>query len=209
MKHLIIVLSTCLLTSVVAAQTNEAILVKQAFNKYKSAILNDKAEEALDAVDSRTIKYYTDILDAVKTADSTKIESMSLIDKITVLSIRSRANKEEILAMKGPDLFLYSIKNGMVGKNGVMNNSVGDIIINKDFAKGLLLVNGKKTPLYFHFYKEQRKWKLDITALFPVSNMSLQQMIKQSGKSENEYLLLLLQTLTGKKLGHEIWEPAG
>jgi hypothetical protein len=40
------------------AQRNEIDEVKTSFDSYKSAILNDKGEEAVKYVDNRTIEYY-------------------------------------------------------------------------------------------------------------------------------------------------------
>ncbi len=186
-------------------QGTEENLVKDAFNNYKSAILNDKGEEALGYIDAKTIKYYTDILETVKKADSATGNSLSLIDKITVFSIRHRATKEEVMKMDGKGLFVYAIKKGMVGKNSVANNSIGDVTIDKEFAKGQLIVSGQKTPLYFHFYKELGQWKLNLISLFPVSNIAFRKMVEDSGENENDYLFMLLETLTGKKPGAGIW----
>lgn len=110
------------------------------------------------------------------------------------------------MAMSGNDLFVYAIKNGMVGKNSVVNNTIGEVLINGMFAKGQLLVKGKKAPLYFHFYKETDQWKLDLTSLFPASNLLFKQMVEESGETENEYLFSLLEMLTGKKPGQQIWQ---
>ena len=189
------------------AQTAEKELVRKTFENYKAAILNDNAKEAFKNIDSRTEKYYTEILDEVKNADSIKINSMSLIDKVTILSVRSKAKKSEILAMQGSQLFLYAIENGMVGKNSVSNNGIGEITINNNFAKGKLKVNGKEVPFYFHFYNEQGQWKLDLTSLFPASNMAFKAMVKESELEENEYLFSLLEIMNGSKPSSSIWEP--
>lgn len=189
------------------AQTNDIADIKKIFEQYKSAILNDKAEVALNSIDNRSIDYYKGILSEVKKADSNKISTMSLMDKITVLGIRARATKQEIINMKGSDAFLFAIRNGMVGKSSVVNNSVGEITVDNNFAKGELLVKGNKTPIYFHFYKESEGWKLNLTELFSLGNSSLKQMFQESGKSENEYLLEILSLLSGKTLGYEIWQP--
>ena len=189
------------------AQTNDTADIKKVFKEYKSAILNDQANDALNAIDKKTINYYKSILSEVKTADSNKISAMSSIDKITVLGIRAMATNQEILDMQDSDAFLFAIKNGLVGKNSVINNSVGDITVDKNFAKGELLVQGKKTAVFFHFYKESEGWKLNLTELFSLANMSLKKMIKNSGKTENEYLIVILGLLSGKTLTSEIWNP--
>lgn len=189
------------------AQQFDSMLVKEVFQHYKDAILKDKASDALQTIDSRTKKYYTDILHIVKKADSIGIDSLELIDKITVLRIRAGASREEIRAMQGMDVFLYAIKKGMVGKSSVVNNEIGEIKISGNFAKGQLVVSEQKTPFNFHFYKEEGTWKLDLTSLFGISNAAFKNMIKESGEEENSYLLGLLESLTGKKITSKIWQP--
>jgi len=188
-------------------QKNEEKPVKMSFNCYKIAILNDKGEEAVKYVDSRTIKYYSDILELVKTADSTKIEILSILDKLMVFSIRHRTSKNDILSFDGKSLLVYAIKSGMVGKNSVANNSIGNIIMEKDFAKGQFITNRQKSPFYFHFYKEEGQWKIDLTSLFSVSTIAFKKMADESKKNQNDYLFSLLEMITGKKPGAEIWQP--
>ncbi len=208
MKHIIFYFVLAFFTPTVSlAQVSEKDQVKKTFDHYKSAILNDEAEAALKTIDLKTRNYYTDILKTVKTADSTQIASRSLVDKITVLGIRARANKEEILKMQGTDAFLFAIRNGMVGKNSVSNNSVGEITIDKNFAKGELVVQGNKTPVFFHFYKEEDGWKLNLTELFALSNMALKNMLKDSELPEDQAILQLVGVAAGKELTTEIFKP--
>ncbi len=193
----------------VRAQDHETEAVRAAFENYKSAILNDRGEEAVNYIDSRTVKYYSDILEQVKQADSLTLESLSLLDKMMVLSIRHRSTKEQIDSFDGKGVLVYAIREGMVGKNSVANNGIGDITVDGSFAKGQLNTNGQKAPFYFHFYKEDGAWKIDLTSLFPVSNMAFKKMVNESGQTENGFLLLLLEMISGKKPGKEIWEPFG
>jgi hypothetical protein len=201
------VLFLLLTAQLIYGQKNEEEQVRNAFNGYKAAILNDKGEEAVKYVDSRTIKYYSDIIESVRTADSTKIETLSILDKLMVFSIRHRTAKSDILSFDGKALLVYAIKSGMVGKNSVTNLAVGEVIIEKEFAKGQLIVNGQKAPFYFHFYKEEGQWKLDLTSLFPISTMAFKKIADESGVDQNEYLFSLLEMITGKKPGAEIWQP--
>lgn len=182
-------------------------LVRKTFDHYKTSILNDKGEEAAQCVDSRTIQYYNDLLTHVKTADSATVEKMSILDKFMVLTIRHRATQDEILSFDGKGLLVYAIQKGMVGKNSVSNNTIGDITIDGDFAKGQLIANGQKMPAFFHFYKETGIWKLDLTALFPLATIAFKGMAADSEQSENDFLLLLLEMVSGSKPGSEIWKP--
>lgn len=189
--------------------TNSSIeeKIQACFKGYKSAILNDKGEEAVEFVDSRTIKYYTDILEKTKNADSTKIEDLNVMDKLMVFSVRHRTSKEDILSFDGKQLLIYAIKEGMVGKGSVVNTEVGELSVDEQFAKGQLVVNGTPAPAYFHFYEEDEVWKIDLTSIFPVATQAFQQMIDDSGEDENEYLFTILEMITGEKPNNEIWKP--
>ncbi len=94
----------------------------------------------------------------------------------------------------------------MVGKNSVANNEVGSVDIDENFAKGQLVANGTPAPIYFHFYKEEENWKIDLTSIFPVATQAFQRMADESGQDENEYLFMLLEIITGNKPTSEIWQ---
>ncbi len=208
MKHAVITLTLLLaFTASAYAQKGEEKQVRRSFDNYRSAILNDKGDEAAKFVDSRTLKYYGDMLELVRTADSAKVESLSILDKVMVFSIRHRASREEILSFDGRALLIYAIERGMVGKNSVAANTIGDVEVNNAFAKGQLIANGDPAPFYFHFYKEEGQWKIDLTALFPVSTTAFQRMADESGKDENEFLFSILEILTGDKPSGQIWQP--
>jgi len=189
-----------------SAQKKEEKLIRNSFENYKSAILNDKGEEAVQYVDSRTITYYSEILKKTKNADSIEVNNLGLMDKLMVFSIRHRATKSEILSFDGKGLLVYAIKEGMVGKNSVANNTIGDVEIDGTFAKGQFIANGQKAPFHFHFYKEEDTWKIDLTSIFTIGTAAFKKMQEESGLNENEYLFSLLEMLTGRKPDNEIWK---
>jgi hypothetical protein len=181
--------------------------VRAAFDNYKAAILNDKGEEAMKYVDSRTIAYYDNLIELVRTADSTELESLSMLDKFMVLVVRYRTTKEDILAFDGNDLLVYAINSGMVGKSSVANNSIGEVTIVDEFASGNFINNGNVSPFDFHFYYENGGWRVDLTSIFVVSETAFKQVIAQSGMPENEFLISTLQATGEKKSDGNIWEP--
>ncbi len=187
-------------------QKKEEKQVRKTFENYKSAILNDTGVEAAEYVDRRTIDYYTCILELSKIADSATVNNLSIMDKLMVFSVRHRVPKDLILSFDGKDFFVYAIKSGMVGKNSVSNNAIGDVEINGDFAKGQFLYLGEAVPFYWHFYKEQEKWKVDLTSIFEISIVAFDKLVEESGEEENAYLFSLLEMLTGKVVENDIWQ---
>jgi hypothetical protein len=207
MKTFTITLIPLVLLMTVCKAQNDQKLVMEAFNNYKSAILEDKEQEAVKYVDSRTIKYYSSITDLVKNADSVLVNSLPVVDKLMVFTIRHRATKQEILSFDGKKLLVYAIQHGMVGKNSVANISIGEITINKQFAKGQVISGKEKSPYYFHFYKQEGQWKIDLTSLFHISTAAIKKIIADSGKSENDFLFMVLEGVSGTKPGPGVWKP--
>jgi hypothetical protein len=208
MKHAATTLLFLLVLSISAfTQKSEVKAVKASFDNYKQAILNDKGEEAVQYVDSRTINYYGDVLEKVRSADSATVNRLDLLDKVMVFSVRHRATKEDILSFDGKGLLVYAIKSGMVGKNSVVNSSIGDVTVEGTFAKGQYVSNGQKAPFNFDFYKEDNAWKVDLTSIFSTTNIAFRKLVEESGQTENEFLFSILERLTGRRPGDEIWIP--
>jgi hypothetical protein len=140
-------------------------------------------------------------------SDENKVNSLSFLDKFQVLLIRQRATKEEIRSFDGKSLVAFTINNGMVGKNGVSNQSIGEIKIEGDFAKGQLIVKGQKTPYYLQFQRENNQWKIDLTSLFPMTTLVFKKLVKDSDMTENDFIFELIEAVSNKKVGKEIWIP--
>ena len=125
------VLSVLLLLAAqfVYGQKNEIEKVRKSFENYQKAILNENGEEAVKYVDSVTVKYYADMLHLVRTADSAQVETLSILDKLMVFSIRHRTSRENIISFDGKSLLVYAIKSGMIGKNSVSKSLIGEVTI--------------------------------------------------------------------------------
>ncbi len=195
----ILTISTC-------EQINDEELVRKAYDNYEACLLNNNGDNAVRYVDSRTIKYYSEILDLVKNADSANVDTLSIFDKLTIFTIRQLISKEDILSFDGKKLLTYSINIGMNEKNSFDKTSIGDVIIVDNFAKGQFIINGQEMPYFLHFYKEEQ-WKYDMTSTFTILIPAVQKMADASGLSENEYIFTMLTMLTGKKPTREIWQP--
>lgn len=183
--------------------------VKACFDGYKSAILDSNGKEAMKWVNTKTKNYYSDILDKVLNADSLAVEGLNIVDKVTVLRVRMALNIEEIKKMDGTSFFIYAIDKGMVGKNSVENVTMGDVTVTGAKAKGTFINKGQVAPFSFEFDKEKGNWKIDLTALFPMSNQGLAMMIESGGYDENDFIIRILGSLSdpGQKVGAHLWHP--
>lgn len=207
MRRLILVFFFALSAALHANARQDTAMIKACFAGYKNAILADKGQEAVSFVDSRTVRYYADILQKTKTLDSAGIDKLPIMDKLTILMLRHRATKEEIMQLDGRSLLVYAIERGMVGKNSVQQLSIGEVLIKGDAAEGQVMVGAAPTSLAYNFYKENGAWKMDITSVLPEGNAAMKKIIKDSETPENEFLILLIENATGREPVKNIWKP--
>ena len=207
MRKLILVLFFTLLAVLHVNEQHDSTLIKACFNGYKNAILADQGKTAVTFVDSRTVKYYTDILQKTKTLDSAGIDKLTIMDKLTILMLRHRATKSEIKQLDGRSLLVYAIERGMVGKNSVQQLSIGEVLIRGDAAEGQVMVGAAPTSLAYNFYKEDGAWKMDITSVLPEGHKARKKVVKDSEQPENEFLIMLLENATGREPLKDIWKP--
>lgn len=205
-KTLTLLIMLALLANPAAAQKKQEKKVRKCFEAYKTAILEDRGIDAVNYVDSRTIAYYADMLEKTKNADSAEVNAMNILDKLMVFSMRHRATKDQILSFDGKSTLVYAINEGMVGKESVATASIGEVVVNGNFASGIFVNNGQATPFAYHFYKENKAWKIDLTSIFDIGAMAFQNVQSESGLEENEFLFMVLEMITGTKPGPEIWE---
>jgi len=204
-KKLIFIISL-LIQQVFIFSQDESQAIQDVFNQYKSAILAGQNDKAIEYMDNKTLDYFKSIHHYVLSADSLTLESLSLMDKFTVLSIRQMATKKEILAFTDKSIIVFTIKKGMMGKKTLESFSLGKINVKNKFAKALILEDGKKSDKYYHFYFDGSNWKIDITPLFPAQEKEAEELIKKTGKSENEFIMGILEIISEKKPSPAIWK---
>jgi len=205
-KNICIIL-LLLVSGLSQAQRNESKAIHASFESYRAAVLTDNGEEAIKYVDSKTLQYYNDLLIKIKSADSSSITSLPFLDKFMVLAIRHKASAVELNSFDGSAILIYAINNGLVGKNSIENNSIGEIEILGEKAIGEFISNGQKSDAFLNFYRENDIWKIDLTSLFNFTNNSLEKIVKSSGNTEIEFVIKLVETLTNSEVKPEVWKP--
>ena len=185
---------------------NDLQSIKDVFTKYKTAIMSDKETEAISFMDSRTLDYYKNILHLVIYADSVTLDTQPLLDKFTVLNIRHIATKKQILAFDDKSIIAFVINKGMMGKNTLDGFELGKITVKGKTAKAMIIADGKNSPKFYNFYSDGTQWKIDYTSLFPAEEKETEQIIKDSGKKDNEFILGILEIMSEKKPSPNIWK---
>lgn len=188
----------------VSAQKDED-RIKTAFESYKTAIMADNGVEASKYLDSHTYQYFAQLLNHIRSSDSLTLESLSVSDKFAVLMIRHIATKKEILGFTNKGILVYALNHGMSGKNTLEGMTPGKVTIRNGVAKIALLKNRKKTDQEFHFNLENGEWKIDLTKMIAGTEKEFNQLLKETGKEENEFIFGLLDLMTDRKPTKSIW----
>ncbi|MEP6646379.1 MAG: hypothetical protein ABJC12_04770 [Saprospiraceae bacterium] len=205
MKNILILLSL-LLSEISIFGQNQTEAIKEVFKNYKNAIMTDQENEAIDYMDSRTLDYYKNIRQLVIHADSVTLDAQPLLDKFTILNIRHIATKKQILAFDDKSIIAFVIKNGMMGKNTLEGFELGKITIKDKTAKAMIIADGEKSDKFYNFYSDGTHWKIDFTSLFPAEEKETDEVVKNSGKPVNEFMIGILEIMSDKKVSPNIWK---
>lgn len=192
----------------VLAEEKDDVLA--AFKGYKAAILAQKGEDAAGWVTKGTIDAYQEYVDWALEADRKTVEGLSMVNRVQVLTMRHRVPAGELRKATGTSIFVHAVKEDWIGKDGVIRTELADdIAVSGERATGSALIGGEAVPLKFHFRKEDGKWRFDLVALMKATGPAFEAAAKQAGMEQNELILKLLETISGKKPEESVWEPVG
>ena len=181
--------------------------VHATFDGYKSAVLSQKGEAAVGFVTKGTVEEFQNYVNWALDADRKTLESLSLANRLQVVLIRHRVPAAELTKMDGKSCFVYAVDRDWIGKNGVIHLGLGKVDISNERATAEATVGGEKTPLRMQFRKEGGQWRLDLKQLMQVANAGLVAMAKKEGITENELILVMAESVSGRKVPETIWDP--
>jgi len=190
-----------------AAENEQERAVRAAFLQYKEAILRQQGETAWQHVDANTARYYDEMRLLALNGSEKEARALSFVNKTTVLLLRHRVGLEGLRPMTAKDVFVYAVDKGMIGRDGVLKSNVGKVRVFADKASGVLLHEGRVAPFAYQFSKEDGQWKIDLTAILPSANVAMKALIEREKLNEDEFLLLLVESVSGSKPPATIWQP--
>lgn len=188
---------------------SQEVLVKNCYKAYQDALLAGDGKTSLKLINQGGIDYYNALFKYVLEADSETVAIMPLMDKLMVLSLRFRTDRNTLLRMdkNGESLYEYGVNQGLVGTNSIKQAELGTILINNDVATARVLQNGQEVPMQFKFVKEDNKWKFDAKYMLVQTGFALQQHLVEKGISEDDFIIETLEKMSAKPVENGIWHP--
>lgn len=185
----------------------EPQLIRKCFAQYKQAILDRNGEEAVQQVDSSTLRYYASMKDAALNAKEQDVRNMTITDKINVLGFRHQIGIAQLQRLSEQELLVFLVDQGMTGREGVADSDLGQTSISGNTAQGEILSRGQKTGFKFRFVKDDGKWRLDLTALLPMVDQGMKGVVSRLGVNEDQFIVNMLERMSFKPVTSNIWEP--
>lgn len=185
----------------------EVKAIGAAWAEYQDAVLNRSGAVTANRVTTSTLEYYDEVRKLAIYADQKQLEGMVLAKRITVLGMRHRIDVHQLSKMTGKELLIYAVDKGWIGKNNTSEVGLGKISITGNQASAVAMQGGKPSPLMIQFLKEDGVWRLDLMRLMALANAAFDQVCKQSGMPEQEFIKAMLENISGKKVTEELWKP--
>jgi hypothetical protein len=187
--------------------------IDSCFKSFKSYTQTKHGAEATNYITNNSFDYFEKILVQAKRADRSQVITMDYFDRYLILGSRHSIGKSSLMKMSsGKELFVAAVNHGLLEMNETLELSFDDPLINNNYAKvhpkafGLDLLH---SMIDIEFRKENRKWKLDYAAMIPGFNIGLPIIAKMTKMNESEFILSILEGITGRKPTQDIWEPIG
>lgn len=204
-SFILAIVITTVITS--CGSNNEKSLIKECFSQYKTSILNKDGASSVQYVTQSTIEEYGKYLEWAKFGEKNELQNLSISNKLQVLLIKHRVPEKTILDSTGESIFQYAVSNGWIGEAGTVKTETGEINLYDNTAVADVVVDGKRVPVKFHFTKEDNQWKFNLVKLLKITNAALEMKLKERGTSEDQFITIVIESLSGRKMDESIWEP--
>ncbi len=192
-----------LATVVVADDADE---IRGAFEAYRSAILEGRGDEAAGLLSRSTYDYYDGARRLALTGDEQAVKARILVDQMQVLLLRLRAPLDVLDSSTPPQLIAYAVEQGWIGKESVESIQAGQVRVQGDAATVTAIIGGQDMGPAFRFSREG-SWRLDLVPTVQAVNAAIQAAAKESGLSDEAFMVALMSRVVGRELGSEMWQP--
>lgn len=140
-----------------------------------------------------------------------EVKALPLFDRMEVLRMRLRSNREELSKLKGMEYTRFATSRGWyvtpVEQRAESTLDRFKFSAAGDEAWAYLVVDGEPTQTKIHFIKEGGEWRYDEPEAMIAYGRDYAREARQEGMSENEYIILVLEEEIGREVPDSVWQP--
>lgn len=197
--------STPILWATATAQFNESS-IREAFEQYRTALINKDGESALGIIYSLHVEWYEQLLTDALNLEYSELNSLELIQKFLILRLRHEFSQEELQSLKGEDVIIISVERGWLGLANIEQLEISEIDVGLSPGDAFVTFEGLPPSAGILFIREGgRHWKVSLYHFQRQGNEELEQLIKESRLPEDEYFSSLLEFLSDKQVDERIF----
>lgn len=185
----------------------EAQAVRDAFEGYRRALIEEDGEAAAARVSAGTLEAYQRFRDLALTGDRDALEELSMVHRMQVLLFRHRIDADALEAMDGRAAFAHAVDQAWVGAGGIERLEVHHVSVRGDQATANVGVGPAPSPDLFRFRREDGDWRFDLMPTLGAAEGALRQMAAARGVEANEFLLGMIGSMSGEPATEALFDP--
>jgi hypothetical protein len=189
-----------------AAAVDDDAAAVRSVEAYQAALVKRDGPAAAALVDRGTVDYYQRMRDLAVSGPAHMIKPLGLLDKLMVIRMRHQIPLAKLKVMDGRTALAFAVTQGWVGDD-VAKVEAGAVAITGARASVSFVVGGQPTPIKLGLWRENTGWRIDLVSLFRMSEAVFRQQQQTSGKSEDDFVLMLVRRLSHKPVRATIWNP--
>ena len=184
------------------ALTPDQAAIRENFALYKAAVLGRDGEAAVNAVDSATLAWYAAAVKQALSAGRKELHQLDLMLKLLVIRLRQQFSASELRQFDGAKAFVIGVQRGLIDAGSSQQLTLADIRVHQDEAEAS--TEQHPTRYTLRWRKEQDVWKFSFMALLDALNPYLEQQVKASGLSQEDYILALLKEADDRPVSRDL-----
>ncbi len=197
------------------AAADESAAVAASFAAYKQALIAGDGAAASRLTSADTHAYLKQTLDRALTMEARELQSLPLLDQISVLMLRHNMKPQALRAMTESDPVAYAVNHQAFDMKEVEKLEAAEFSVTGSQAQAPLSnLKGSPIPVNVHFKEEAGSWRFDLLssiAPFRAVFESQAGLFKNlnSADGSNAVVPLIIHIITGRAPDPNIWNPPG
>ena len=199
-------------TGVLAA--SEAAAVRQSFHGLKTALLQNRGEDAAGLVSQSTLALTEQARDLALYGTQAELEAQPTAMLVAALSLRQSIPAADLQSMPAHDLVAHVVNADLTRDSPVAGIDIGGVRVDRGTALADVVSNRPFPVSQLRFNKEQGVWKLDLrdvaygdTAIDRVARRLAGGSAAGRQALRNEMVLAMIAMQGGSGIDASIWQP--
>ena len=177
--------------------------IKESFAKLQDAMSKKDVEKMVALVAPSTYDIYERYRKLALDSSGTDLNSLPILDTMTIIHLRGLLSRSELEAMDGKDVFTRYVEQEGTWPGKL---ELGEIKVNGNTATAAPLTKDKHIPkeLLFNFELHDGTWKMDICKCMKSAEPFMEMICRQMGATKTEFAIHTLEERLNKKVPPEI-----